>query len=64
MISRVSHPSRTPDFWQACDGTAGPAYCRQYGTTGDAKGEPTQINSISHGCAPTRFRGINVILTD
>jgi TldD protein len=64
MISRVSYQARTTDFWQACDGTAGPAYWRQYGTTGDAKGEPTQINSISHGCSPTRFRGINVILTD
>lgn len=64
MISRVSYQARTPDFWQACDATAGPAYWRQYGTTGDAKGEPTQINSISHGCSPTRFRGIDVILTD
>ena len=64
MISRVSYQARTPDFWQACDGTAGPSYWRQYGTTGDAKGEPTQINSISHGCSPTRFRGIDVILTD
>ena len=64
MISRVSYQGRTPDFWQACDGTAGPAYWRQYGTTGDAKGEPTQINSISHGCSPSRFRQINVILTD
>jgi TldD protein len=64
MISRVSYQARTPDFWQACDGTAGPAYWHQFGTTGDAKGEPTQINSISHGCSPTRFRGIDVILTD
>ena len=64
MISRVSYQARTPDFWQSCDGTAGPAYWRQYGTTGDAKGEPTQINSISHGCSPTRFRQTNVILTD
>ena len=64
MISRVSYQARTPDFWQACDGIAGPAYWRQYGTTGDAKGEPTQINSISHGCSPSRFRQINVILTD
>src|ERR1700761_7292440 len=64
MISRVSYQARTPDFWQACDGVAGPQYWRQFGTTGDAKGEPTQINSISHGCSPTRFRGINVILTD
>jgi TldD protein len=64
MISRVSYQARTPDFWQACDGTAGPAYWRQFGTTGDAKGEPTQINSISHGCSPSRFRQISVILTD
>ncbi|MEP6715452.1 MAG: TldD/PmbA family protein [Terriglobia bacterium] len=64
MISRVAYQARTPDFWQACDASAGPAYWRQYGTTGDAKGEPTQINSISHGCSPTRFRNIDVILTD
>lgn len=64
MISRVAYQGRTPDFWQACDGTAGPAFWRQYGTTGDAKGEPTQINSISHGCSPTRFRKINVLVTD
>ena len=64
MLSRVSYQARTPDFWQACDATAGPAYWRQHGTTGDAKGEPTQINSISHGCSPTRFRQIDVILTD
>jgi TldD protein len=50
MISRAAYQGRTPDFWTACDGTAGPAFWRQFGTTGDAKGEPTQIvNSISHG---------------
>jgi TldD protein len=64
MISAVAYQGRTPDFWQACDGTAGPSYWRQFGTTGDAKGEPTQINSISHGCSPTRFRQINVLRTD
>jgi TldD protein len=64
MISRVAYQGRTPDFWQACDGTASQSYWQQYGLTGDAKGEPTQINSISHGCAPTRFRQINVLLTD
>ena len=64
MISSVAYQARTPDFWQACDGTAGPAYWHQFGTTGDAKGEPTQINSISHGCSPARFRQINVLVTD
>jgi len=64
MISRVSYQARTPDFWSACDLIAGQSYWQQYGTTGDAKGEPTQINSISHGCSPARFRGIDVIITD
>jgi TldD protein len=64
MISRVAYQGRTPDFWQACDGTAGPAYWLQFGLTNDAKGEPTQINSISHGCSPSRFRQINVLVTD
>lgn len=64
MLSRVSYQARTPDFWQACDGIAGPSYWQQFGTSGDAKGEPTQINAMSHGCSPARFRQVNVIVTD
>jgi len=64
MISRVAYQSRTPDFWQACDGIAGRAYWQQYGLPNDGKGEPQQINAMSHGCAPSRFRQINVLLTD
>ncbi len=64
MISRVSYQARTPDFWQSCDAIAGPSYWQPYGTTGDAKGEPTQINSITHGCSPARFRKVNVLVTD
>jgi TldD protein len=64
MVSRVAYQARTPDFWQACDGIAGRAYWQQYGLPNDGKGEPTQINAMSHGCAPTRFRQINVLVTD
>jgi TldD protein len=64
MISRVAYQSRTPDFWQALDGVAGSAYWQQYGLPNDGKGEPMQINAMSHGCAPARFRQINVIVTD
>ena len=64
MISRVAYQARTPDFWQACDGIAGRAYWQQYGLPNDGKGEPTQINAMSHGCAPSRFRQINVLQTD
>lgn len=64
MISQVAYQARTPDFWQACDGVAGPAYWQLYGSPNDGKGEPRQINSMSHGCSPCRFRSINVIQTD
>jgi TldD protein len=64
MLAQVAYQSRTPEFWQACDGIAGPAYWQLYGLFRDGKGEPTQINAISHGCSPSRFRGINVIVTD
>ena len=64
MISRVAYQSRTPDFWQACDAIAGRAYWQQFGLPNDGKGEPGQTNAMSHGCAPARFRQVNVILTD
>jgi len=64
MLSRVAYQSRTTDFWQACDAIAGPAYWQQFGAPNDGKGEPTQVNSVSHGCSPARFRQINVIQTD
>ena len=49
---------------RTADGSPGPAYWQQYGAPNDGKGEPTQINSVSHGCSPARFRQINVIQTD
>ncbi len=64
MISQVAYQSRTPDFWQACDAIAGPSYWKLHGLFRDGKGEPVQINAISHGCSPARFRQINVIQTD
>jgi TldD protein len=64
MLSRVGYQSRTTDFWGACDGIAGASYWQLFGATNDGKGEPGQANSVSHGCSPARFRGINVILTD
>ncbi|HYP05619.1 MAG TPA: TldD/PmbA family protein, partial [Bryobacteraceae bacterium] len=64
MISQVAYQARTPDFWKACDGVAGPSYWQLHGSGNDGKGEPVQINSMSHGCSPSRFRQIDVIVTD
>jgi TldD protein len=64
MLSRVAYQSKTTDFWHACDGIAGPGYWQQFGSFFDGKGEPEQINAVSHGCSPARFRQINVLVTD
>jgi TldD protein len=64
MLSRVAYQAKTTDFWHACDGIAGPSYWQQFGAPNDGKGEPPQTNSVSHGCSPSRFRQINVLLTD
>ena len=64
MLRSVAYQSRTTDFWTSCDGIAGPAYWQQFGAINDGKGEPAQINAVSHGCSPSRFRQVNVIQTD
>jgi TldD protein len=33
------------------------------GANGDAKGQPSQSNAVSHGCVPTRHRQVTVINT-
>jgi TldD protein len=64
MIADVAYQSRTPDFWQACDAIGDESTWSNVGLNRDGKGEPTQINAMSHGCAPSRFRGITVIRTE
>jgi TldD protein len=63
MLRDVAYQARTPDFWNACDGVAGPESYQLGGTFRDGKGEPGQLNSVSHGCSMARFRQINVLNT-
>jgi TldD protein len=63
MLRDVAYQARTTDFWGACDGLGGPATYRLGGAFNDGKGEPTQLNAVSHGCPAARFRGINVLNT-
>jgi len=64
MLADVAYQSRTPDFWQACDGLGGEATWENVGLQNDGKGQPQQINAMSHGCPPGRFRRINVLRTE
>jgi TldD protein len=63
LLRDVAYQSRTPDFWNACDGVGSKEHYQLGGSYFDGKGEPGQINAVSHGCPPARFRQINVINT-
>jgi TldD protein len=63
MLKDVAYQMRTPEFWNAMDMIGGKDSYWLWGAFGDAKGQPSQANAVSHGCPPTRHRGINVINT-
>jgi len=63
MLRDVAYQARTPDFWSSCDAICDHSAYYVGGSMEDGKGEPTQSNAVSHGCATARFRKINVINT-
>jgi TldD protein len=63
MLKDVAYQMRTPDFWNAMDMIGGQRSYMLGGAFNDGKGQPSQSNAVSHGCVPTRHRGINVINT-
>ena len=64
MISRLAYQSRTDEFWRSCDAIADSRFWENHGSTRDGKGQPGQVNAMSHGCSPARFRQINVLRTE
>ena len=53
MLSDVTYNAITTDFWQNLDATSGKESWEMFGTTGDAKGQPRQINhrrTAHRGC--------------
>jgi len=56
MVSNVTYNAITTDFWGALDAVCGKESWQMFGTGGDAKGQPTQTNSISHGSPWLRIR--------
>ena len=63
LVNDVAYQARTPDFWRACDAVCSAEEYYVGGSFYDGKGEPGQVNAVSHGCTPCRFRKINVINT-
>jgi TldD protein len=63
MLKDVAYQIRTPDFWNSMDMIGGKRSYEMGASFFDGKGQPGQINAVSHGCVPARFRGVNVINT-
>lgn len=63
MLKDVAYQARTPDFWAACDAICSEDEYYVGGSFYDGKGEPGQVNAVSHGCCPARFRQIDVLNT-
>jgi TldD protein len=63
MLRDVAYQARTPDFWNAMAFLGGRSTYQLGASFSDAKGQPGQLNAVSHGCPLTLFRGINVINT-
>jgi TldD protein len=60
MATDVTYNAITTDFWANLDAIGSQDSWRMFGTGGDAKGQPTQTNSISHGSPYIRIKKIMV----
>lgn len=63
MLRDVAYVGRTPEFWNALDTIGGPSTYYLGASFGDAKGQPIQVNAVSHGCPISLFRDIDIINT-
>ncbi|HEX9165535.1 MAG TPA: metallopeptidase TldD-related protein, partial [Gemmatimonadales bacterium] len=63
MLKDGAYQARTLDFWNSMDMIGGPRSYAINGSRYDGKGQPGQINAVSHGCVPARFRNVNVLNT-
>ena len=63
MLKDVAYQFRTPNLWNSLKAIGGPRSYELGGAFGDAKGQPGQSNSVSHGCVPSLFQQVNIINT-
>jgi TldD protein len=57
-VTNVTYNAITTDFWGNLDAVSGKESWQQFGVGGDAKGQPTQGQSVSHGAPWVRIRKI------
>ncbi|MGH3992535.1 MAG: TldD/PmbA family protein, partial [Pseudonocardiaceae bacterium] len=60
LLRNPSYAGVTPEFWASCDAVCSPSEWRLISLLDCGKGEPGQVMRVSHGCAPARFRDVEV----
>src|SRR5262249_7076862 len=63
MLRDVAYQARTPDFWNSMALLGGKKTYQLGAALNDGKGQPEQLNAVSHGCPVALFRNVNVINT-
>lgn len=63
-LKDVAYQANTLQFWNSCVAVGGPREWKLNGAFGDGKGEPMQIQAVSHGCPPAKFAQINILNTN
>jgi TldD protein len=61
MVREAAYVSRTPDFWGSLALLGGRRTYSLGASFSDAKGQPVQLNAVSHGCPIAVFRNITVL---
>jgi TldD protein len=60
LLRNPSYGGLTPEFWGRLDAVCSAGGWRLYSLLFCGKGEPGQALAVSHGCAPARFRDVEV----
>ncbi len=59
-VTNVTYNAITTDVWANLDAISGKESWQQFGVGGDATGQPTQTQNVSHGAPWARIRKIMV----
>jgi TldD protein len=60
LLRNPSYAGVTPEFWASCDAVCSASEWGLVTALDCGKGEPGQVARVSHGCAPARFRDVEV----
>ena len=63
LLKDVAYQIRTPDFWNSLEAIGGRKSYEMGGSFFDGKGQPGQVNAVSHGAVPAKFKQVNIINT-